>query len=127
MSVPGNLFPEPRRVRCEGGELAVRLGGGPVAVLLVLAGLRPCARPGAGPRVARREGEAVLQLEIGRVCHAREAAEDVSWMRQIAVLQSHPHALIRRGDPRDGTVRSEERRVGKECVSTCRSRWSPDK
>src|SRR3546814_20056371 len=25
-----------------------------------------------------------------------------------------------------GAVRSEERRVGKECVSTCRSRWSPD-
>src|SRR3546814_17199015 len=24
------------------------------------------------------------------------------------------------------TERSEERRVGKECVSTCRSRWSPD-
>src|SRR3546814_13284104 len=22
-------------------------------------------------------------------------------------------------------IRSEERRVGKECVSTCRSRWSP--
>src|SRR6056297_3692684 len=27
------------------------------------------------------------------------------------------------GDP--GAERSEERRVGKECVSTCRSRWSP--
>src|SRR3546814_12705178 len=25
----------------------------------------------------------------------------------------------------DFTARSEERRVGKECVSTCRSRWSP--
>src|SRR3546814_5413872 len=25
----------------------------------------------------------------------------------------------------DPTARSEERRVGKECVSTCRSRWSP--
>src|SRR3546814_15258412 len=25
----------------------------------------------------------------------------------------------------DGVKRSEERRVGKECVSTCRSRWSP--
>src|SRR3546814_19747428 len=25
----------------------------------------------------------------------------------------------------DGTKRSEERRVGTECVSTCRSRWSP--
>src|SRR3546814_13451232 len=24
-----------------------------------------------------------------------------------------------------GVVRSEESRVGKECVSTCRSRWSP--
>src|SRR3546814_11254745 len=24
-----------------------------------------------------------------------------------------------------GSERSEERRVGKECVSTCRSRWSP--
>src|SRR3546814_3161987 len=23
------------------------------------------------------------------------------------------------------TIRSEERRVGQECVSTCRSRWSP--
>src|SRR3546814_12276758 len=23
------------------------------------------------------------------------------------------------------SLRSEERRVGKECVSTCRSRWSP--
>src|SRR3546814_14293408 len=25
----------------------------------------------------------------------------------------------------DKAKRSEERRVGKECVSTCRSRWSP--
>src|SRR3546814_9447820 len=30
-------------------------------------------------------------------------------------------AWIDNGDP----ARSEERRVGKECVSTCRSRWSP--
>src|SRR3546814_10561981 len=27
--------------------------------------------------------------------------------------------------PDVGVGRSEERRVGKECVSTCRSRWSP--
>src|SRR3546814_11862854 len=27
--------------------------------------------------------------------------------------------------PRCCRTRSEERRVGKECVSTCRSRWSP--
>src|SRR3546814_15329226 len=37
-------------------------------------------------------------------------------------------AIERLGDPQSldgGTMRSEERRVGKECVSTCRSRWSP--
>src|SRR3546814_17246137 len=43
-----------------------------------------------------------------------------------------PHA--RSGDRReekviersgDSTLRSEERRVGKECVSTCRTRWAP--
>src|SRR3546814_14791442 len=28
-------------------------------------------------------------------------------------------------EPMVRTARSEERRVGKECVSTCRSRWSP--
>src|SRR3546814_14420970 len=29
------------------------------------------------------------------------------------------------GKPVDGLCKSEERRGGKECVSTCRSRWSP--
>src|SRR3546814_9731623 len=28
-------------------------------------------------------------------------------------------------DDAEVAIRSEERRVGKECVSTCRSRWSP--
>src|SRR3546814_17171998 len=31
---------------------------------------------------------------------------------------------VRSSQPRSA-ARSEERRVGKECVSTCRSRWSP--
>src|SRR3546814_6309833 len=38
-------------------------------------------------------------------------------------------ALVARGLKRGERVailRSEERRVGKECVSKCRSRWSPD-
>src|SRR3546814_17499440 len=49
---------------------------------------------------------------------------------------SPPGPPLRFGQPTDqqrgadiirqvGYVRSEERRVGKECVSTCRSRWSP--
>src|SRR3546814_12338785 len=32
---------------------------------------------------------------------------------------------LRMAGLQQGGVRSEERRVGKECVSTCRSRWSP--
>src|SRR3546814_9644439 len=35
------------------------------------------------------------------------------------VLRSYPRRSFRMD------TRSEERRVGKECVSTCRSRWSP--
>src|SRR3546814_12651758 len=36
------------------------------------------------------------------------------------------HALRDLGLPVVCMERSEERRVGKECVSPCRSRWSPD-
>src|SRR3546814_3962608 len=39
----------------------------------------------------------------------------------MRVLLVRLNAMIR-----DGSERSEERRVGKECVSTCRSRWSQD-
>src|SRR3546814_13409781 len=52
-----------------------------------------------------------------------------------ALIGIHRQARIRttladRFDPRDRTVaveldRSEECRVGQECVSTCRYRWSP--
>src|SRR3546814_242576 len=38
---------------------------------------------------------------------------------------SLPPISMRRGFIASGTTRSEERRVGKECTSWCRSRWSP--
>src|SRR3546814_2267889 len=38
------------------------------------------------------------------------------------IIRSSP---ARAGSCRAPARRSEERRVGKECVSTCRSRWSP--
>src|SRR3546814_15412492 len=40
-------------------------------------------------------------------------------------LRSPPRAPRTRGRTAAPASRSEERRVGKECVSTCRSRWSP--
>src|SRR3546814_3072904 len=42
----------------------------------------------------------------------RHDGEDLRERREAPGLQHRP-------------ARSEERRVGKECVSTCRSRWSP--
>src|SRR3546814_17428370 len=47
------------------------------------------------------------------------------------LAHSHPLAEFALRDPvlapqlAQEAPRSEERRVGKECVSTCRSRWSP--
>src|SRR3546814_7361066 len=43
------------------------------------------------------------------------------------LLTPHPDASAfwQRREAQQDSHRSEERRVGKECVSTCRSRWSP--
>src|SRR3546814_20564321 len=41
----------------------------------------------------------------------------------LGVENPGPHVVV--GERVDGLLRSEERRVGKECVSTCSSRWSP--
>src|SRR3546814_14027999 len=55
------------------------------------------------------------------------------YYRNISLLSAWAHAPFVHniaigpeicGKPSD-PARSEERRVGKECVSTCRSRWSP--
>src|SRR3546814_230396 len=58
----------------------------------------------------------------------RLAARSVTFLGSIADLPSDAHAVIGVGSPQARsaiTQRSEERRVGKECVSTCRSRWTP--
>src|SRR3546814_19855693 len=60
-------------------------------------------------------------------------ADDRGQLREAAVLSQHAQEIrgqrIETHGGCDGgdrlACRSEERRVGKECVSTCRSRWSP--
>src|SRR3546814_17695298 len=45
---------------------------------------------------------------------------------QFGALELHPWGSREgRLEQPDRLVRTDERRVGKECVSTCRSRWSP--
>src|SRR3546814_14980051 len=43
----------------------------------------------------------------------------------ITVVDAHSDRSFARHAHDTFGIRSEERRVGKECVSTCRSRWSP--
>src|SRR3546814_1073312 len=64
---------------------------------------------------------------LRRVFFRIEAVGGVQYAHRklgIILLDQHADLDLRRGDRLD-VDRSEERRVGKECVSTCRSRWSP--
>src|SRR3546814_20319977 len=60
-----------------------------------------------------------------------EAQQGTQPMSEVEVVESSRPELARAAQsgpaaiPRSVAKRSEERRVGKECVSTCRSRWSP--
>src|SRR3546814_12866319 len=72
----------------------------PAPVIVAGRGYAPDTRVGAMPPDTRAPAD----------------AHDVSLARNR--LRSQP------GQTREGP-RSEERRVGKECVSTCRSRWPP--
>src|SRR3546814_7917444 len=53
----------------------------------------------------------------------REALREIDLLHRQALVPATAARI--RAICRRCTRRSEERRVGKECVSTCRSRWSP--
>src|SRR3546814_19614536 len=55
---------------------------------------------------------------------AIESALDETGVK-LAGIVAEPFAELTRESDHDRFLRSEERRVGKECESTCRSRWSP--
>src|SRR3546814_18476142 len=94
-------------------------------------------------RVARDGEYATIRLRSGEMrkvlaeCRAviGEVGNNEHNLRQYGKAGAKRHKGIRptvRGvvmnpvdHPHGGGERSEERRVGKECVSTCRSRWSP--
>src|SRR3546814_11326642 len=72
-------------------------------------------------RTIRADGPSLVEIDqhrrmpLDRQQEVRKPAEDMGANR--LELQASGQGLQYR--------RSEERRVGKECVSTCRSRWSP--
>src|SRR3546814_12992811 len=94
-------------------------GGSPVASLA----------PNATATVIARHQVTQADIDAGTVVNqAKVTGEDPEGNPTPEVPSDNPDTP----QPNDPTVveltkmRSEERRVGKECVSTCRSRWSPD-
>src|SRR3546814_14576463 len=82
------------------------IGEGVRAVLRLAANGKVDDRGGAGAASADRE--------------CLSAARKVGHLRDLLGQQRF---IIERGYRDRGGLRSEERRVGKECVGTCRSRW----
>src|SRR3546814_7892671 len=71
-----------------------------------------CRHTGAGVGAGEHLVDAV---EVDQIARVRR-------QHPVGIPAAVPDA---EGARRGAEKRSEERRVGKECVSTCRSRWSP--
>src|SRR3546814_9793143 len=81
-------------------------------------------------RCALVTGVQTCALPISRETHVESQVSDrrgnFVMLNAIADRPAQMSWQFFRVAPGDqGGHRSEERRVGKECVSTCRSRWSP--
>src|SRR3546814_15925571 len=75
-------------------------------------------------------GDGVDAGEVDRRIAALPFARRLGWLKppeMRAILTRSDVGLLPMNfaSPAFNNKRSEERRVGKECVSTCRSRWSP--
>ena len=66
--------------------------------------------------------------EEGRIEAVGRTARSSTTVGTSSLSFDHPVSSTRsrgRGGQKRGRIRSEERRVGKECCALCRSRWSP--
>src|SRR3546814_3268111 len=73
---------------------------------------------GSSDKGAAGDPSAAVFLDETYLGRPAAVAFDAFDVERIEVLKGPQGTLF-------GRNRSEERRVGKECVSTCRSRWSP--
>ena len=86
------------------------------------------ARGGRGGRAAAAPvgeslADALRDKKLGEIDRARRLARQRD--RDQAARELLAIARRATGDARANALRSEERRVGKECWTLCRSRWSP--
>src|SRR3546814_15363386 len=69
-------------------------------------------------------GPALLGNEIGDRARALRLLPNPDGLQELNAPAGE-HAPRQRNRRHEFAARSEERRVGKECVSKCKSRWSP--
>src|SRR3546814_15027218 len=69
---------------------------------------------------ARSPGDHEIEWRIRSIIRWNAMAMVVNANREHSGIGGHIASFA------SSATRSEERRVGKECVSTCRSRWSTD-
>src|SRR3546814_13468737 len=77
--------------------------------------------------ISRKRGQKTLfMIADEQPCILELVAQVNRPLDDFGRLRAAIHQIAEKdqGDARR-SARSEERRVGKECVSTCRSRWSP--
>src|SRR3546814_13757989 len=65
------------------------------------------------------------QIQISGGKKLLRMSDDPVAARRIATIGTTQASMTAWSSNINAAPRSEERRVGKECVSTCRSRWSP--
>src|SRR3546814_16461411 len=76
-----------------------------------------------GARVFRAHAGLDVERVVDLPLHQRVAVEPPFLVAEAAIVGGV--VVIVQAVADHPAVRSEKRRVGKECVSTCRSRWSP--
>src|SRR3546814_15737781 len=84
----------------------------------LVTGVQTCALPISE---AKRGQAAITPEDFGKIPEIVERPDNVERIGQNRIGRE----LIRYSKRFNGHTRSEERRVGKECDSTCRSQWSP--
>src|SRR3546814_15517433 len=78
------------------------------------------------PRYRQASSRAFAErLGDGAKAYALAYGDVLRAFRSYVAHDNHGRPFIIAGHSQGALHRSEERRVGKECVSTCRSRWSP--
>src|SRR3546814_13660242 len=84
----------------------------------------------AVPQIGRQDGQSLLDIVAGTI-PAQQRGDRIAVAQVVNAGSVIGVAGVTQADlasdvAKNQMERSEERRVGKECVSTCRSRWSPN-